>query len=235
MSQGRETTSPDSLRGTFINGSRENAKNYSVDGITDLDTGSNNTLQFEPNMDAIAEVKVLTSNFQAEYGRNGGGVITVITRGGGKDFHVAAYDTYRHESLNANSFWNNRRVPRRTRINRRTATASPATMWAVRSTFPESSIPSRTSCSSSGTRNTRAAQGLWNALCDHADGGRTQRRFLQERHRFGHQITITDPLTNGVQFPAIIVPKNRFSTLGLAMLNFLPMPNYTDLQADAGE
>src|SRR5262249_38195606 len=108
MSQGRETTSPDSLRGTFINGSRENSKNYAVDGITNLDTGSNNTLQFEPNMDAIAEVKVLTSNFQAEYGRNGGGVITVITRGGGQDFHVNAYDTYRHESLNANSFWNNR-------------------------------------------------------------------------------------------------------------------------------
>jgi len=108
MSQGRETTSPDSLRGTFINGSRENSKNYAVDGITNLDTGSNNTLQFEPNMDMIAEVKVLTSNFQAEYGRNGGGVITVITRGGGRDFHVSAYDTYRHESLNANSFWNNR-------------------------------------------------------------------------------------------------------------------------------
>ena len=58
MSQARETTSPDSLRGTFINGSRENSKNYAVDGITNLDTGSNNTLQFEPNMDSIAEVKV---------------------------------------------------------------------------------------------------------------------------------------------------------------------------------
>ena len=120
LSQGRETTSPDSLRGTFINGSRENSKNYAVDGITNLDTGSNNTLQFEPNMDSIAEVKVLTSNFQAEYGRNGGGVITVITRGGGTDFHVSAYDTYRHESLNANSFWNNRtkvaKAPYRYRI-----------------------------------------------------------------------------------------------------------------------
>ena len=61
ISQARETTSPDSLRGTFINGSRENSKNYAVDGITNLDTGSNNTLQFEPNMDSIAEVKVMTT------------------------------------------------------------------------------------------------------------------------------------------------------------------------------
>src|ERR1035441_3179135 len=106
--QARETTTPDSLRGTFINGSRENAKNYSVDGITNLDTGSNNTLQFEPNMDAIAEVKVLTSNFQAEFGRNGGGVITVITRGGGQQIHATGYDTYRNEEMNANTFFNNR-------------------------------------------------------------------------------------------------------------------------------
>ena len=59
-----------------------------MDGITDLDTGSNSTVQFEPNMDSIAEVKVLTSNYQAEYGRNSGGVITVITKGGSQDFHV---------------------------------------------------------------------------------------------------------------------------------------------------
>src|SRR5262249_52016595 len=43
----------------------------------------------------------------------------------------------------------------------------------------------------------------------------------------GTPIKILDPL-NGVRFPGNIVPKNRFSTLGLAMLNFLPLPNYTD-------
>ena len=150
MSQARETTSPDSLRGTFINGSRENSKNYAVDGITNLDTGSNNTLQFEPNMDSIAEVKVMTSNFQAEYGRNGGGVITVITRGGGRDFHVSAYDTYRNEELNANSFWNNRtnvaKAPYRYRITGYTV-GGPVFIPKVFNT-------KRTNCSS-GTRSTR--------------------------------------------------------------------------------
>src|SRR3954470_6316887 len=95
-SQARETSSPDSIRGTFINGARENAKNFAVDGITDLDTGANSSVHFEANMDAIAEVKVLTSNYQAEYGRNTGGVITIITKGGAKDFHASVYDTYRH-------------------------------------------------------------------------------------------------------------------------------------------
>ncbi|HPQ13789.1 MAG TPA: carboxypeptidase-like regulatory domain-containing protein, partial [Bryobacteraceae bacterium] len=58
FSQARETTSPDSIRGTYINGQRENQKNLAVDGITDLDTGSNQTVHFQPNMDAIAEIKI---------------------------------------------------------------------------------------------------------------------------------------------------------------------------------
>ena len=189
MSQGRETTSPDSLRGTFINGSRENAKNYTVDGITDLDTGSNNTLQFEPNMDSIAEVKVLTSNFQAEYGRNGGGVITVVTRGGGQDFHVAAYDTYRHESLNANSFWNNRQGR-----SRRTATGSPDTTWAARSTFPGSSTPRRTSCSSSGIRSTPDSAKTTARVTTMPTAAERGGDFSKAVTGSGFAIKITDPL-----------------------------------------
>jgi hypothetical protein len=42
-------------------------KNFTVDGITDMDTGSNGTVMFEPNIDTIAEIKVLTSNYAAEY------------------------------------------------------------------------------------------------------------------------------------------------------------------------
>jgi hypothetical protein len=224
LSQGRETTSPDSLRGTFINGSRENSKNYAVDGITNLDTGSNNTLQFEPNMDSIAEVKVLTSNFQAEYGRNGGGVITVITRGGGTDFHVSAYDTYRHESLNANSFWNNRtnvaKAPYRYRITGYTV-GGPVF------------IPKKF--------NTKRDKlfFFWNQEYtgqrkDYGTRLQTMPTALERAGDFsksvtssGSQIVIKDPL-NGVQFPGNIVPKTRFSTLGLSMLNFLPLPNYVD-------
>ncbi len=224
LSQGRETTSPDSLRGTFINGSRENAKNYAVDGITNLDTGSNNTLQFEPNMDSIAEVKVLTSNFQAEYGRNGGGVITVITRGGGQDFHVSAYDTYRHESLNANSFWNNRtkvaKAPYRYRITGYTV-GGPVF------------IPKKFN-----TRRDRLFF-FWNQeytgqkkdygtrLSTMPTPDERNGDFSKSVTGSGTAIKITDPL-NGVQFPGNIIPKSRFNALGLSMLSFLPLPNYVD-------
>ena len=62
----------------FVNGRLDNAKNITVDGITAMDSGSNASLSFEPNMDSIAEVRVLTSNYQAEYGRNLGGGIMAI-------------------------------------------------------------------------------------------------------------------------------------------------------------
>jgi hypothetical protein len=58
-------------------------------------------------MDTIAEFKVLTSNYQAEYGRSGGGEIKIVTRGGTNEFHGTGYLFHRNEGLNANSFFNN--------------------------------------------------------------------------------------------------------------------------------
>jgi len=62
----RDVTSPNAIRGITINGNTS-ALNFTVDGITDIDTGSNSTLHFEPNVDSIQEMKVLVSNYQAEF------------------------------------------------------------------------------------------------------------------------------------------------------------------------
>ena len=223
-SQARETGGPDSIRGTFINGARENQKNFAVDGITALDTGSNSTVQFEPNMDAIAEVKVLTSNYAAEYGRNAGGVITLITKGGSKDFHASAYDYYRHESLNANSFFNNRtgtaKVPYRYRITGYNV-AGPITIPKLFNTnrdklfffWSQEYVGQRKDY---GTRFVTVPTEL------ERNGD-----FSQTKTGAGAVIPIYDPATNGTQtFAGNIIPKSRFSTMGLAMLNFFPKPNY---------
>jgi Outer membrane receptor for ferrienterochelin and colicins len=118
-SQGREAMARNALGGIHINGGRESSVLMMVDGMPSMDAG-NNGVPDEPNMDAIAEVKILTTNYQAEYGRNSGGLITVITKSGSKDFHGSAYEFYRHESLNANNFFNNRtgtaKAPYRYRI-----------------------------------------------------------------------------------------------------------------------
>ena len=58
-------------------------------------------------MDSIAEMRVLTSNYQAEYGRNSNGVISIVTKGGSQEFHGSAWANKRHEMFNAKSFFQN--------------------------------------------------------------------------------------------------------------------------------
>jgi len=84
-----------------INGGRTSAVNYLVDGARNVDTGSNLTLLTVPSVDAISEFTILTSNYAPEFGRNGGGVINVVTRAGTNDFHGTLYEFLRNDKLNA--------------------------------------------------------------------------------------------------------------------------------------
>jgi len=84
-----------------INGGRTSAVNYLVDGARNVDTGSNLTLLTVPSVDAIAEFTILTSNYAPEFGRNGGGVINVVTRSGTNDFHGTLYEFVRNDRFNA--------------------------------------------------------------------------------------------------------------------------------------
>jgi hypothetical protein len=102
-----QTAGPGGLGGFNINGTRGNQHNLTIDGTTNVDTGSNGTQHIALVLDNIAEFKILTSNYQAEYGRSAGGDIKVVTKGGGKDFHGTGYYFHRHEQFNANSFFNN--------------------------------------------------------------------------------------------------------------------------------
>jgi hypothetical protein len=65
-----------------VNGTRTNQHDFTIDGASNVDTGDNGGTQVTINTDAIAEVKVLTSNYQAEFGKAGGGSIIVTSRGG---------------------------------------------------------------------------------------------------------------------------------------------------------
>src|ERR1039458_5498454 len=101
----RDVTSPNAIRGITINGNTS-ALNFTVDGISDMDTGSNSTIHYEPNADAVQEMKVLTSNYQAEFGRNSCGTITVVTKNGTSQLHGSMVWNHRNEGLNAN-LWQN--------------------------------------------------------------------------------------------------------------------------------
>ena len=91
------------MGGLSING-RGGGFNFSYDGVTNKDTGSNSGNYAAPALDSIAEVRVQTSNFQAEYGRSSGATITVVTRSGTKDFHGSAAFYKRDDCWNGNEF-----------------------------------------------------------------------------------------------------------------------------------
>jgi Carboxypeptidase regulatory-like domain/TonB-dependent Receptor Plug Domain len=87
-----------------VNGGRTEYNNFEVDGGDSQDNGSNTTLNVYPSIDAIAEVKVLTSNFGAEYGRNSSGTVEVETKSGTRSFHGDLYEFIRNDAFNATQF-----------------------------------------------------------------------------------------------------------------------------------
>ncbi|MBO0801376.1 MAG: carboxypeptidase regulatory-like domain-containing protein, partial [Blastocatellia bacterium] len=95
------------LRNFNVNGTRMDQKELTVDGSSNIDTGGNADTHTSINPDAIAEVKVLTANFQAEYGRSAGAFIAVVTKSGTTDFHGGVRYFHRHEGLNANNYFRN--------------------------------------------------------------------------------------------------------------------------------
>jgi carboxypeptidase family protein/TonB-dependent receptor-like protein len=90
-----------------VNGLRSNMHEITVDGATNSNLGNNTGLLVTVNPDAVQEVKILTSNYQAEYGRAGGGFVQITTKSGSNQFHGTGRYFKRHDSLNANSFFNN--------------------------------------------------------------------------------------------------------------------------------
>jgi hypothetical protein len=79
--------------------------NATFDGIGIIDTGSN-SIQLQMNVEAVAEVKVLTSSYQAEYGRSSGVQIAAVTKSGTNIFHGSVYGVRRDSNWNANSWAN---------------------------------------------------------------------------------------------------------------------------------
>ena len=108
-----ENNPGDGSAGFFnIAGNRSDSVTFLLDGGVNNNL-LNNGVVYNPNPDTIAEFRLLTSNYTAEYGRNGGGVISVVTKSGTNNFHGSGFEFLRNNALNANRFFNNKNgIPR---------------------------------------------------------------------------------------------------------------------------
>jgi hypothetical protein len=209
-----------------INGGQTGQLEISLDGTLSQDSGApQNNGWLAPSPDSIGEVKVLISNYSAEYGSRGGGQLVVTTKNGTNQFHGSAYYFYRHESLNANEFFNNQSGLQRPlyRYSNEGGTLGgplviPGTNFNKSRTklfffFSEDYLAFLTP--DSLTKYTMPT-----ALERGGD-------YSQTDTTTGKLISIKDP-TTGKAFPGNIIPASRISPAGYAMMNLFPLPFTTD-------
>src|SRR5258708_4248863 len=91
--------------GTIINGSRGNTNSLMVDGGFNLDSGSNSSQINNVSLDFIDQVKIQTSNFSAETGRNSGAAINVVTKSGTNQYKGSVFDTLRNDKFDAANYF----------------------------------------------------------------------------------------------------------------------------------
>lgn len=91
-----------------VNGNQSNSNLWTVDGVNNMDVGSNRTLLVFPSIDSIQEFRVERNSFSAEFGQAQGAVVNLITKGGSNEFHGSGFEFFRNDSLNANNLFLNR-------------------------------------------------------------------------------------------------------------------------------
>ncbi len=90
----------------YVNGNRKESNNFLLDGVDNNHT-SDNLTAYQPNLDAIQEVKMITNNASAEFGNFQGGVINVVIKSGTNDLHGTGFEFFRNDKLNANNWGRN--------------------------------------------------------------------------------------------------------------------------------
>ena len=89
-----------------VNGVRENANNWTIDGVPNLDVYNGNN-SIVPDVDALAEFRIDRGNYTAEQGRSAGATINAILKSGTNKLHATAFEYLRNGALNANNYFSN--------------------------------------------------------------------------------------------------------------------------------
>src|SRR5262245_34537694 len=94
----------------YVHGQRDDANNFLLDGTSD-NSLEGNTLQARPNVDAVQEFKIQTSNFSAEFGRNSGSVVNVVTKSGTNALRGSGWEFLRSDKFQANNYFASTQPP----------------------------------------------------------------------------------------------------------------------------
>jgi len=210
---------PGGIGNIQVNGNRGSANMLTINGIGNMDTGSNGTQNVTVSIDSTQEFHVLTGMYQAEYGRNAGAQIAVVTKSGTSEIHGSGYWYHRHDDLNANTWINNAKgIPRSLfRYNDPGYTVGGPVyipklipknklffFWSQE--FQEQLAPNT-------VRNIQVPTAL-----------ERKGDFSQSVNSNGKPVVIKDP-TTGAPISGGVIPATQLYAPGLALLNLFPAPN----------
>lgn len=222
--QNRNAPGWNNLSSVSINGGRTGTLNLTLDGVSSLDTGSMTGPYLAPSIDAVAEIKVLLTNYQAEYGRSSGGTINTVIKSGTRELRGGAYYFHRNEAFNANEFFRNRDKLGRPRYR-----------FHYPGYFLGGPIPF-----GSYNKDRDKLFFFWSqeflprnyptnlVRRTFPTAMERQGNFSDTRDQNGALIPIWDPTNNRAPFAGNIVPASRIDKNGQALLNILPLPNAVD-------
>jgi hypothetical protein len=207
-----------------VNGQRPNSNNITIDGVSNIDTGDNGGNMATTNIDSVAEFKILTNAYQAEYGRAVGGQLQVVTKSGTQEYHGSGYWYGRRSSWDANTYLNNRNSPvlqpaKTSRNDSGYTFGGPVSFPGFNEDkkklffFFSQEYQRRTS--PNALHQTRVPTALERA----GD-------FSQSVDSSGNLVVIRDPQT-GLPFPGNVIPANRLYSPGIAALNMFPTANFS--------
>jgi hypothetical protein len=91
-----------------VNGQRQRSNNFTIDGQDNNDVSVTGPSLFMSNIDVVKEFSIITNTFSAEYGRNQGAMVNIVTRSGTNDFHTTLYGYHQNSFFSSNTFDNNR-------------------------------------------------------------------------------------------------------------------------------
>lgn len=202
-----------------ISGVSAQFSSLSHDGIAITEDGSAGWPNGHVNPDALAEVKILINNYQAEYGRNGGSVVNMITKSGTQSFHGSAYTYFRNEEFNAGQFFDNQRSLPKARDRYHLYGYTIGGPVYIPGKFNRNKDKLFFFLSQELTGNTGAQSAVYTVPTQLERNG----DFSQSQYA----TTVKDP-TSGVAFPGKVIPASMINPLSQKLLNVFPMPNTTD-------
>ena len=214
-----------------VMGNRDRTNNVAIDGVATVENDSGTSQKITISQDAVAEVKILISNYQAEYGRTAGSNVQIVTKSGTTSFHGLASYFKRHEQFNANDFFDNRDGQPRPRYRYNTYNYNLGGPVFIPGKFnrnrdklfffwSQEFWPSRIGVNGKVTMPT--------ALERAGD-------FSQSLDLNNKPIVLRDPFNGGAPFAGNRIPQSRIDPSGQALLKVFPLPNFFDRATSAGQ